>query len=529
MIARLALAALLSLVATGTARAQRPRPADEIFTGTFITLDSVHPRAEAIAVRGGRIVAVGARAEVEATAGPATRHTTLPGFVLPGFADAHAHPSYLGEQLETLDLRGLSKGEILKRVKRAASKTPAGQWIRGSGWDQAYWTPPDYPSASDLDSVSAGHPVVLDRIDGHSVWINTRALRLAGLTPSRADPSGGRIIRDPTGMPSGILVDAAVALVTRAIPMPTAAVRQRRMHAALRQYAAWGLTSVHDAGADLADIATYRALAKRGTLPVRLYVMAATDEATLAHTLARGPEVGAGGRLTIRSVKIILDGALGSRGAQLSAPSSDAPGERGFQVNVHAIGDEANHRVLDAFERAGAQARTLRFRVEHVSMLRDDDVRRFASLGVIASMQPVFVGEYSRFAEARVGTARLPWVYRTRDLLESGALIASGTDYPASDAGDPVATLFSMVTRRGADGTPERGWLPSQAVSVDVALRSMTAGAAYASFQEQELGALTVGRRADFTVLSEDPYAVAPADLRRLRALMTVVDGKTVR
>jgi predicted amidohydrolase YtcJ len=280
-----------------------------------------------------------------------------------------------------------------------------------------------------------------------------------------------------------------------------------------------------------------------------MYVMASAQDPTFTRALERGPEIAlGGGMLTIRSVKVVLDGALGSRGAQLSAPYADAPQDRGlslmtdaqldsiiaaaaargFQVNVHAIGDEATHRLLDAFERAGSVTRSLRFRDEHVSIVRDEDVPRFARLGVIASMQPVFVGEYARFAEARVGKARLPWVYRTRDLLEAGAVVASGTDYPASDAGDPIMTLYGMTTRRGPDGLPHGGWLSSQQVGVDVALRSMTQGAAYAAFLEKELGAITVGRRADFTVLSDDPYAMAPEELRSLRVLRTVVGGRVV-
>ncbi|MBK5188563.1 MAG: amidohydrolase family protein, partial [Gemmatimonadaceae bacterium] len=321
------------------------------------------------------------------------------------------------------------------------------------------------------------------------------------------------------------------------------------LRAALAQYAAWGLTSVHDASADLQVIRVWKSLARRRALRTRMYVMAAAQDSTLARTLAAGARIGGiGDFLTIRSVKVVLDGALGSRGAQLAAPYADEPGKRGlslvsdaeldsivrlcvarnFQVNVHAIGDQANRRVLDAFARAGPAARRLRFRVEHASLVPDDQLPRFAALGVIASIQPVFVGEYSRFAEARVGSARVHWVERTRDFVASGARIASGTDYPASDTGDPIATLFSMVTRRGADGTPAAGWIPDQRVNVDVALRSMTAGPAYAAFEEDRLGAITVGRAADFTVLSGDPYATPPDSLGSLRVLRTIVGGRTV-
>ena len=542
-----ALALFASLMAASSVCAQRASPPDVIFTGSFITLDSLRPRAEAIAVRRGTIIAIGSRAQVDSTAGPSTKYVVVPGVALPGFADAHAHPLLLGALLEMADLHRLSKAATLQRVRQSISSTPAGQWIRGDGWDQSFWQPPEFPTAADLDSISLGHPIYLTRIDGHAVWLNSRALRMAGITRATADPSGGRIVRDPSGAPTGILVDAAIDLVTRALPVQSPATIERRLRAACAQYVRWGLTSVHDAGEPLSVVSVYRSMAKRGALPLRIYLMVSADGTDLAPTFANGPQIGlGGGMLTIRSVKLVLDGALGSRGAELSSPYNDARDERGlvivsdstldsiiaravargFQVNAHAIGDAANHRMLDAFERAGAATRVLRFRDEHVSMLRDEDVPRLARMGVIASMQPVFVGEYSRFAEARVGADRLKWVYRTRDVFESGAVIASGTDYPASDVGDPVSTLFSMVTRRGPDGTPAAGWLPEQSLGVDAALRSMTSGPAYAAFQEKELGALTVGRLADFTALSADPHAVAASELRSLRVLMTVVGGR---
>jgi predicted amidohydrolase YtcJ len=540
---------LAGLFVAQTLSAQQPPSPDEIFIGSFITLDSSNPRAEAVAVRDGRIIAVGSRAVVGSLATGSTRQTVLPGIALPGFIDAHAHPHFLGELLEGLDLARLSKEQILQRVRTASTAADSSAWIRGSGWDQEFWRPPEFPVAAELDSVSADHLVMLDRVDGHAVWVNSRALQAAGITRDTVDPSGGKIVRDAHGDPSGVLVDSAIDLVTRVVPAPSEADVERRLRAAMAQYMKWGLTGVHDAGASLREIDVYRKLAERGELAVRMYVMASAQGSTFDRTLERGPEVGlGGGMLTIRSVKVVLDGALGSRGAKLSAPYADASEERGlslvtdaqldsiiaeastrgFQVNVHAIGDEATHRMLDAFERAGSTTRSLRFRDEHVSIVRDEDLPRFEQLGVIASMQPVFVGEYRRFAEARVGKARLPWVYRTRDLLQAGAIVASGTDYPASDSGDPIMTLYGMVTRRGPDGLPDGGWLPSQRVDIDAALRSMTHAAAYAAFQENELGAITVGRRADFTVLSDDPYAVTPEELRSLKVLQTVVGGRVV-
>lgn len=544
--------ALLGLsLAPSAARAQiaarRTAPPDAIFTGRFITLDSLRPRAEAIAVRGGVIVAIGSRAHVDSTAGPSTRRVHIPGTLLPGFADAHVHALYLGALLGRADLHGISKAETLQRMRAVARATPAGQWINGDRWEESYWRPAAFPTAAELDSVTGDHPAVLSRIDGHALWINSRAMRLAGITRATRDPSGGRIVHDASGEPTGVLVDEAMELVTRVIPAPTAAEIERQLRAAFAQYLAWGLTSIHDAGQPASVIAVYRSLAARGAIPLRVYLMVAAPGAAFDEALQRGPEVATGaGMLTIRSAKVVLDGALGSRGAELTAPYSDAPehrglaivsdsvldsiiaraAARGFQVNVHAIGDGATHRLLDAIERAGPAVRALRFRDEHSSMITDADLPRFRQLGVIASMQPTFVGEYSRFAEDRVGPDRIRWVYRTRDVLESGAVVASGTDYPAADAGDPVSTLFSMVTRRGADGTPTAGWIPAQGVGIDAALRSMTSGAAYASFDEGRRGALTVGRVADFTALSADPYLVAPDSLRSLRVLTTVVNGQ---
>ncbi len=522
--------------------------AAEVFTGRFITLDTLRPRAEAMAVRDGRIVAIGTRAEVDAAAGPGARHTALDGVALPGFVDAHVHAASLGESLVQLDLRGLSKAAIVERVRAAAARAARGAWIQGSGWDQSFWPGAGFPTASDLDRASHGHPVLLERIDGHAVWANGRAMRLAGVTHATADVAGGRIVRDSSGTPTGVFVDDAIPLVRRAVPPLAMDARVRRLRAALARYAQWGLTGIHDAGIDRDEISAYHALAREGALPVHVYAMASASSETLAEVLPRGPEIGtAGGTFTLRTVKIVDDGALGSRGARLTAPYSDdasqrgfdlTPGAtldsliersltRGFQVAVHAIGDASTRDVLDAFARVGARGRASRFRLEHASLIDDADLPRLAALGVIASMQPVFVGEYSRFAEARVGAARLPWVYRTRDVVASGAIVAAGTDFPASDTGDPIATLSSMVTRRGDDGTPADGWLPSQGVSVDATLRAMTIGAAYAAFDEREAGILSVGRRADLTVLSDDPYAVAPGDLRRLTVRQTIVGGRT--
>ena len=518
-----------------------------VFIGQFLTFDSSQSRAEALEVDRGRIVRVGPAAEVLAGAPPGTRQVRLPGVALPGLADAHIHVEAIGEQLEKLNLQGLDKSAVLRAVAAAAQRAPPGRWLEGGGWDEGFWHGAGFPTASELDAVSHGHPIVLDRIDGHSTWVNSRVLSAAGIDRRTPDPAGGAIRHDAAGEPTGILVDNAQELLAPVRPRPTRADRTRRIQRALAQISRWGLTSVHDAEVDRETVAIYRALLARGALTARVYTMLAGENAR-RQAIVDGPMPDLGdGLLAVRSFKLFLDGALGSRGAELTDPYSDAPNEHGlermsdaeldqvihlglehgFQVNVHAIGDRAVHRVLDAFERAGVGPEQ-RFRIEHASMVRDEDLPRFARLGVIASMQPVFVGEYSRWAEARVGPERVHWVLRTRDLLASGAIVAAGSDFPSSDSGDPRATLVGLVSRQSAAGSPPGGWYPGQAVPLAQALPLLWATPAYAAFEEQSLGALTVGRYADFTVLDRDPRSTPAERLRALKVLATVVGGRIV-
>ena len=539
--------ALLCLVAVlvGSGSPQARMTADVVFVGRILTMDRAHPTAEALAAKNGRIVAIGRRSEVESLADKNAHIIRFSGVALPGFDDAHIHVAGIGAQLERLNLRGLTKAAILAKVAQAARSSSPGGWIRGDGWDQGFWHPAVFPTAKDLDSVSGDHPVVLNRIDGHSTWVNSKVLALAKISRNTSDPQGGHIMRDAAGEPSGMLVDNAQELIRHVTPKPTPADIERQIRAALQQFTQWGLTTVQDAAVDLQTIAIYKDLLKRGELPVRVYVMAAGEQAR-RHYLATGPELDLGnGMLSVRSFKLFADGALGSRGAELTEPYTDAPGQRGlelikdadldqiiraarqkgFQVNTHAIGDRAVRRVLDAYQKCGVTPQE-RFRVEHASLVADSDLPRFAQLGVLASIQPVFVGEYSRWADDRIGPSRTHWVLRTRDLLNSGAVLAAGTDYPASDSGSPIDNLYCGVTRRGADGKPEGGWHPDQRVDVDQALRMMTIGPAYASFREKDLGELTVGRYADFTVLSASPYQIPSNALRTLAVRMTVVAGR---
>ena len=355
---------LLFTPATVPIRAQT-LAADTIFLGEFLTLDPAHPHAEAIAVSGGRIIAVGSQSEVDALAAKNTRKIRINGVALPGFADAHIHVAGVGAQLERLDLRGLTKKELLARVAQAVRSSRPGAWIYGEGWDQGFWQPALFPTAQELDPVSADHPIVLSRIDGHSTWVNSKVLAVARISRDTSDPDGGRILRNERGEPTGMLVDNAQELIRHVIPRPTHADRERHVVAALKQFTQWGLTSVQDASVDLDTIAIYKDLLKREELPLRVYVMAAGEQAR-KHFLASGPELDLGkGMLAVRSFKLFADGALGSRGAELTQPYSDAPEEhglelmkdaeldqiiraahqKGFQVNIHAIGDRAVRRV----------------------------------------------------------------------------------------------------------------------------------------------------------------------------------------
>jgi hypothetical protein len=523
--------------------------ADTVFVGEMLTLDATLPRVGALAVKNGRILAVGEPSSLERYVGPGTKRVEFEGVAVPGLADAHGHVSGFGEQLATLDLRGLDKEQILARVREAAGRTPEGEWILGGGWDEGHFRPPVFPAAAELDSATTGHRVVLDRIDGHSIWVNSRVLAEASLSRETSDPPGGKLMRDPEGEPTGILVDHATAFVRDIVPPPTSAEAERRLRAALGEYARSGLTSVHDAGSDRETLLLYKKLLAEDALPVRIYAMANGGGDLVDEILARGTEIGLGeGRLTIRSFKVVLDGALGSRGAQLSQPYADAPSEvgletladaefrelirkaaaKGFQVNAHAIGDRAVRRALDAFESAGEDARRLRFRVEHASVIDPLDRPRFGKLGIIASVQPMFAGEYARWSLDRVGPSRASWVLATRSLLDAGATLALGTDYPASDSGDPILNFFCTVTRRAADGTAPGGFHPEESLPAEAALRLLTAGPAYAAFQEADLGSLTPGKYADFTVLSDDPLATSPEDLHHLTVRMTVVAGRVV-
>lgn len=533
--ASLVLAAVLAVAAPFVGA--QPAPADLIVTNARIyTADDARPRVEALAVRGGRIAFIGSAREAEALRGPATRVVDAGGeTVIPGMVDAHAHFAGLAETLRSVDLTGTrSQAEAVARVVARAKTLPPGTWIQGRGWDQNAWGDTRFPTHDPLSAAVPGHPVYLTRVDGHAAWVNAAAMQRAGLTRAARDPDGGRILRDAAGAPTGVLIDRAQGLVTRVIPEPTRAETRQGLTDAMAVMHRWGLTGMHDAGASRALIELYDEMAGAGALPLRLYVMIGDDSAALAHYFAKGPVAGAhDGHLWVRAVKLYADGAMGSRGAALLEPYSDDPNNMGlllsapahirdvaarglaagFQVNTHAIGDRGNRVVLDAYEQALAARPTAnhRFRVEHAQVLHSDDLPRFAQLGVIPSMQASHQTSDMYWVGKRLGPTRTLGAYAWRSLLESGVVIPNGSDFPV-EAVNPLISFHAAIARQDARDWPAGGWLPEQRMTREEALKSMTLWPAYAGFQEEELGSLSVGKRADFVILDRDIMRV-PAEL----------------
>lgn len=523
---------------------------DEILVvGTIHTLDPGRPLARAALARGGRFVCVGDEAACAARAGPGARRIDLgAGSAIPGLVDAHGHVSWFGRSRLEVSCVGASGAEACAaRVAERARDVPPGQWIRGHGWDQNRWPGGAFPTAEPLSRAVPGHPVVLLRIDGHAAWVNAPALAAAGIGPGTPDPPGGKIHRDGAGRPDGLLVDAAMDLVLARLPRPGPRELEEGILAALRALAALGLTGVHDAGVEPDTLDAYRRLAEGGRLPVRVYAMIDGQPPlpALEAELARWrptPEIGL---LAVRAVKLYADGALGSRGAALLEDYADEPGNRGlfltapdelrakvaavaragFQPAVHAIGDRACREVLDAF--AAVQGiRALRPRVEHLQVLQPADLPRLAEIGVLASMQPVHATSDGPWVPARLGegTARLRGAYAWRSVLEAGATLVFGSDFPVEEP-DPRAGLHAAETRRGAGGV---AFLPEEALTREAALRAFTVGPAQAAFAEGRRGMIREGHDADLTAFAEDLRGVPPEALPRLTLTHTVVAGRVV-
>jgi predicted amidohydrolase YtcJ len=540
----------LFLAIPARALAGDPAPdAGALFRGASVyTAWDETPRKAAILVRNGVVAFVGNETDAPAAA-PAARVVDLAGAVLvPGLTDAHGHLRSLGALRRMIDCRGLPKDEILLRVRALSASAAKGTWIRGRSWDQNRWSDTAFPTAADLGAAAPKTPVVLSRVDGHAIWVNDAALKAAGVTKATPDPPGGRIERLADGSPAGVLVDNAMDLVLRAIPPPGADEIRRDFLAGLEACAKAGLTGVGEAsGSSRADVAILERLAKDGKLPIRVY--ATVGPKGLDAAIARGPV--SEGRLTVRALKIIADGALGSRGAALLADYADAPGNRGldvtapgeaerlmekamrggFQVWMHAIGDRANRTTLDAYEKAleAVKPADPRPRIEHAQVVAPADFERFAKLGVVASVQPTHATSDWPWAEARLGKERVKGSYAWRTLLNAGARLAGGSDFPV-ESEDPLLGIYAAVTRQETTGKPPGGWRPGEGLGRAEALRLFTSDNAYAEFAEKRRGRIEPGFDADFTVLDREIFApgTPAAEILRAKVLMTVVGGEIV-
>jgi predicted amidohydrolase YtcJ len=524
-----------------------------LLNGKFWTVNDAQPRAQAVACIGNRIAAVGSNDEIRKWIGPATQVMDLAGkLALPGFNDAHVHFYSGGENLASVQLRhAKSEAEFRDRIAEFAATLPAGRWVTGGGWDHENWTPARLPTRQWIDAVSAGHPVFVNRLDGHMALANSEALKLAGITRETPDPPGGTIVRDAAGEPTGVLKDAAMNGVNRIIPEPSPEQIAEGLRAAMRYARENGVTSVQDMSASPDVLSVYQTLLSRGELTLRIYGF--QPLASWQRLASVGLRAAFGGdRLQIGGLKGFADGSLGSTTALFFEPYLDAPqtsglansqmipeskmlnnilaaDHAGLQVAVHAIGDKANATILGMYEQAAQQggARDRRFRIEHAQHLRAQDIPRFGKLRVIASMQPYHAIDDGRWAEKRIGPERAKGTYAFRSLLDSGAVLAFGSDWDVAPM-QPLMGIYAAATRRTLDDKHPGGWVPEQKISVAEAIRAYTMGSAYASFNEGIKGSIEPGKLADIVVLSDDILAIPPAEIEKTRVAVTIFDGKVI-
>ncbi len=550
---RLALVCAAACVVGCAAGLPPEMTSDLILTnGAVVTEDPARPGARAVAVRGDTIAAVGTDDDIVKLAGPKTRRIDLRGaMVVPGLIDAHGHVRSFGEELANLDLHGVASiEEVARRVRERDAVLPPGAWITGHGWDQNLWPGKKFPDHRPLTEAAPGRPVWLRRVDGHASWANRKAMEVAGVTRRTPEPSGGKIERDARGDPTGVFVDNAQDLVKKARPAPTREQIKEWLRLSLQRLAAGGLTEIHDASVDPEDVDAYRELADEGNLPLRVYLMWNGIGKALIEPLVERPIfVNYRNRLTLRAVKLMVDGAMGSRGAVFQEDYSDDKGNRGlfvtepdelerraelamrkgYQVCTHAIGDRGIRLTIDAYEKALAAVKPTdpRPRIEHLQCVTPEDVARLKPLGIIASMQPSHATSDMYWAEDRVGPERGKGLYAWRWVLDSGVIIAAGSDFPV-DPEKPLIGLHSAVTRQDLKNWPAGGWHPDQKMSFEEALRAYTRGAAYAAYEEDHKGRIAPGYWADLTVIGKDLREIPPEEIPNAGIDFTIVGGSVV-
>ena len=546
------LSAMLT-TATGALAAGRPA-ADLIVTNARVwTVDPDRPEAEALAILGDRLVAVGSRAEVEAWRGPSTEVIDAGGRrVLPGFNDAHVHFVDGSAKLSRVDLKDArSPEEFTRRIAEAARALPKGQWVLGGNWDDQGFARPQLPTRQWLDATTPDHPVWVDRYDGHMAVANSLALKLAGVTAATKDPPGGEIVRDARGEPTGLLKDAAMGFVSKVVPPLTAEARLDVVRQGLKHAASLGVTSVQDMNPGYEDVAAYADLLERGELTARIYAAPLETQWEDQAKIGLRPAFGSPW-LRLGVLKGYADGSLGSTTAYFFEPYLDAPGTRGLlsdemqplegirerlvkadaaglQLCLHAIGDRAIAMTLDLFEDVlkANGPRERRWRIEHSQHVAPADFDRYARLGVIASVQPYHAIDDGRWADARIGPERSKTTYAFRSFLDHGVRLALGTDWFVAPL-NPMETLYAAVTRATLDGKRPGGWVPEQKITLAEAIAAYTTGSAYAEFQEKQKGSLTPGKLADLVLLSQDVFAIPPAAIKDVVVETTIVGGKVV-
>lgn len=542
------------LFAMLTTHAQPPALAPDliIINGAVRTMDDLQPRAEAVAIAGNRIVAVGATAELRPLAGARTRVIDGGGkSVLPGFNDAHVHWLSGGFSITNVDLRDAkSPYEFARRIGDFAKTLPKGRWILEGSWDHENWPGAPLPTKQMIDAVTPDNPVFVNRLDGHMALANSLALKLAGVNKNMKDVPGGLIVRDANGEPTGLLKDAAMSLVEKVLPPPSWEEKLGAARAATAHAASLGVTSVQDMSAG-DDVGLYQYQLEHGELKTRIYGMRSiVSWEVLGRTGVRTAFGNAW--LRIGGLKGFADGSLGSSTALFFEPYSDTPNTRGLlfdqmlpegtmlkrveaadkaglQVMIHAIGDEANKTILDLFQQVAEKngARERRFRIEHAQHIRASEIPRFGKQKVVASMQPYHCADDGRWCDKRIGPERSKGTYTFRTLLDTGAVLAFGSDWTVAPL-NPMEGLKAAVTRQTLDGKNPNGWVPEQKISLEEAVRAYTVGSAYAEFQEKVKGSLAPGKLADLVLLDRDIFNIDPAELDKVKVVMTMVDGRVV-
>ena len=556
---RILFAILSLLIVSFAPTTTKVESADLIFTNANVyTVNDQRPHAEAVAVKMDRIVFVGSNADAKKYQGAKTRVVDLHGAtVVPGLTDAHYHLIGVGQREMTLNLEGITNlQDFLQKVKARVDQAKPGEWVTGRGWIETFWQPPVFPTRWDLDKIAPNNPVFLTRADGHGAVANSAALKIGGVTNDTKDPFGGQILRDKqTGEATGMLLDNAQSFVSRRIPPRAEGNTEQAVILGVNRSIMLGWTQIQDPGGSYADFTLYSRLYSEGKIKLRIYKAVYGPGPEADRLLREGPVIeAAGNRLNLRAIKVVSDGALGSRGAALLAPYSDAPDSSGFlrvkdaellpmleealrkgiQVETHAIGDYANRFVLDEYEKAlkavpesQRKIANPRWRIEHAQIVNPTDIPRFAKLGIIPSMQPSHAIGDLHFAPSRLGIKRLEGAYAWNSLIKSGVIVPGGSDAPV-ERGEPMIEFYASVARKDIKGFSGDGWHPEEAVTRAQALKMFTIWPAYVAFEENLRGTIEVGKLADLTVLSADIMKIPEMDILKTHCVMTVIGGEIV-